>query len=105
MTSAKIAELVAEGDQCQNRSRVTRVHALRQVVPLPEDFEGVAPLPAFTDSTRFVSLFPCLQARRTMHARIVYDIGPATEPVPAVLYRQYCTLSLRRASSACSRDD
>jgi len=42
------------------------VPSWRSVVPLPTDFENVQfPLPAFTDQTAFVSLFPSLQINVT----------------------------------------
>ena len=43
-----------------------RVPSTRSVVPLPTDFKGERfPLPAFTDSTAFVNIFPSLQINVT----------------------------------------
>eukprot|EP00746_Dinoflagellata_sp_MGD_P153591 gnl/MRDRNA2_/MRDRNA2_84329_c0_seq1.p1 gnl/MRDRNA2_/MRDRNA2_84329_c0~~gnl/MRDRNA2_/MRDRNA2_84329_c0_seq1.p1 ORF type:complete len:539 (+),score=112.12 gnl/MRDRNA2_/MRDRNA2_84329_c0_seq1:60-1676(+) len=43
-----------------------QVPSERSIVPLPDDFKGVRfPLPAFTDKTAFVNMFPSLQVNVT----------------------------------------
>ena len=42
------------------------VPSKRSIVPLPSDFEGIQnPLPAFTNNTAFINLFPSLQINAT----------------------------------------
>lgn len=84
-----------------------QVPSMRSIVPLPDDFEGMKfPLPAFTDRTAFVNLFPSLQVNVTWDCIWWMYLIPAT-PDKTKIQMGFCfpreTVHLPQFSSTLER--